>query len=157
VDSNKVTIRWRKGSHELEAFGRVIPCLCDVRNEINGRRHDYQVVYSIPDDKPYQPRVFPVGVWQVAPPKEKTDPYMAPWFIPTNAMQKLPVWELKDKKYFKPTEQIIRDWGYGLHYSTSGTTLGCIKIINLEDLEWLVQEIHIAFLEKKDIFLEVYV
>jgi hypothetical protein len=152
-----IKLRWRKGSHELEAFGRVLPCLCDVRNEINGRRQADQVAYSMPDKKPYQPRVFPVGLWQVSTPTEKDDPYLAPWFIPTNACQKLPVWDLKNGKYYKPTEEKINDWGYGLHYSTSTTTLGCIKIINLKDLEWLVSEIQIAIINKKDVFLEVYI
>jgi len=134
-------IHWKKGSNELFAFGRVLACSCDVRNEVNGRRHADQIVYSIPDKKPYQPRQFPKGTWRIFAPVERTDPYLAPWFIPCDAFQDLPVWELKDGKYHHATEEKTRDRGYGLHFSTSGTTLGCIKINSKDDLVWLVGKI----------------
>jgi hypothetical protein len=36
---------------------------------------------------------------------------------------------------------MTRDMGYGLHYSTSNTTQGCIKIMKKGDLLWLVEKI----------------
>jgi hypothetical protein len=148
-------IHWHKGSQELYAFGRVLPCSCDVRNETNGRRHADQIVYSMPDNQPYQPRQFPRGRWKVGMPVERTDPYLAPWFIPTDAWQELPIWALKDGKYAYPTAETVQDVGYGLHYSTSSTTLGCIKIKNLEDLQWLVKQINHTLRLGKEIYMEV--
>ena len=43
----------------------------------------------------------------------------------------------------------VRDEGYGLHYSTSRTTQGCIRISKQEDLLFLVKKINEA-LDKKD-------
>jgi hypothetical protein len=152
---NKHVIHWKKGSSELFAFGRVLPCSCDVRNEVNGRRHADQVRYSIPDKKPYQPRQFPKGTWKIQAPVERTDPDLAPWFIPTDAWQDLPIWELKDGKYFRATDKKTRDRGYGLHYSVSSTTLGCIKIQNRDDLIWLVDKISEMLAGNDEIYLEV--
>jgi hypothetical protein len=86
--------------------------------------------------------MFPVGKWPIGKPLPRTAPYTAPFFIPTDAFQMLPVWEIKDGKYVKATDKLIRDSGYGLHFSTSNTTLGCIKIINRDDLLMLVDDIN---------------
>jgi hypothetical protein len=139
-------MHWKKGGNELFAFGRVIECSCDVRNEVNGRRHAHEVVYSIPDKKPCQPRQFPKGIWIIRKPLERTSKHLAPYFIPCDAYRDLPVWALKDGKYDHPTADTVRDWGYGLHFSTSSTTLGCIKIHSEANLLWLVDQIfeHIA-------------
>ena len=140
-----LTIHWRQGSDKLDIWHnnseRSINCSCLVRNEVNGWRQNNQVVYSLPDELPYQPRIFPVGRWEIGEPLECKDPYKAPYFIPTNAFQMLPVWEIKDGHYVKATDKMTRDDGYGLHCSTSNTTLGCIKIINLDDLLQLIDEI----------------
>jgi hypothetical protein len=45
--------------------------------------------------------------------------------------------------------------GYGLHCSTSRTTLGCIKIIEKEDLLWLVDQISERLNEGKIVEMEV--
>ena len=42
------------------------------------------------------------------------------------------------------------DHGYGLHYSTSRTTLGCIKIHDIMDLYSLVETIR-SVLDKKEV------
>lgn len=141
-----LTLKWKQGTAILTVWHndteRSIPCSCIVRNDVNGWRLDNQVVTSIPDSEPYQPRVFPVGQWEIFEPIEKRDKYTAPYFIPTDAFQMLPVWEVKNGRYVRETKKLIRDEGYGLHFSESNTTLGCIKITNLEDLLWLVDEIN---------------
>lgn len=116
---------------------------CDVRNELNGRRplHDpSQVVYGIthnPYKTPVMPREFPQGRWQVFPPVARTDEYLAPFYIPTSAEQWLEVWELdEDGGYDHPTGEMVLDFGYGAHCSTSPTTVGCIKIYREVDLLW---------------------
>jgi hypothetical protein len=149
-------MHWRKGSHELYAFGRVIPCSCDVRNEVNGRRHDDQVARSIPDNQPYQPRTFPKGLWEVSKPLARENKALAPYFIPTDAWQELPVWELKNGRYYRATAEKVIDRAYGLHHSQFDTTLGCIKITNRDDLLWLVDRINDHLAIGRKVFLEVH-
>lgn len=123
----------------LQAFGNTLEISCIVRNEINGWRKKDQIVYSIPDHKPIQPRQFPKGRWAVGKPDTREDPYLAPYFIPTSAWQYLPIWELDgNKQYVKATNRNCKDIGYGLHYSVSSSTQGCIKINTYTDLLWLV-------------------
>ena len=141
-----LTLHWKQGSEKLDIWHadkeRSIDCSCLVRNEINGWRRVEQVVYSIPDEFPCQPRIFPAGKWTIYKPIEKRDDYTAPYFIPTDACQTLPVWKVKEGRYVHETCKMITDKGYGLHHSTSNTTLGCIKITNLDDLVALVDEIN---------------
>ena len=126
----------------LKAFENTLDISCIVRNEINGWRKKNEVVYSIPDNKPIQPRQFPKGAWTVGEPKSRSNPYLAPVFISTNAWQYLPVWKLDSNKcYLKATKEIIKDEGYGLHFSTSTSTQGCIRIGTVTNLLWLVKEI----------------
>lgn len=150
-------MKWMQGSKELRAFGRSINCICDVRNEINSRRHPDQIVYSIPDHEPYQPRIFPEGVWDVERPRKSENEAIKPIFIPTNAYRVLPVWELRKGKYFKPTSAKIIDKGYGLHVSTWRTSLGCIVIDNLDDLYWIVDKINEAMDKGEAVQLKVYI
>lgn len=118
---------------------RSIACSCHVRNELNGLRGGQDVAHSMPDGKPYMPRQFPSGRWKLGKPVKKTDPYMAPWFIPTDAFQYLPTWELDEHGFYvKPTAETVKDIGYGIHLSTSSTTLGCLKLVSMSDLNWLV-------------------
>lgn len=125
---------------KLEAFESIIDISCVVRNEVNGWRKKNEVVYSIPDNKPVQPRPFPKGTWAVGRPDARAgDPYLAPYFIPTSAWQNLPIWKLDGKKcYVEATANMTKDKGYGLHFSTSGSTHGCIRISKKQDLLWLV-------------------
>ena len=123
---------------------------CNVRNELNGQRklHDpTQVIYAMTHD-PYHksavmPRFFPVGLWNVYRPRERDDTYLAPFYIPTDAEQYLPVWELDDEGGYKCIGHgMVLDIGYGIHFSTSHTTVGCIRIHDEQDLLWLVDTIN---------------
>lgn len=126
----------------LTAFDNALEISCIVRNEINGWRKLDQIVRSIPDNRPIQPRTFPKGLWTLGKPEPKSDPYMAPYFIPTDAWQYMPIWELDgDGHYKKATTKMTKDRGYGLHYSESGSTQGCIKIVTVTDLIWLVNTV----------------
>lgn len=137
-------ILWKQGSEELAYNDKVIPCSCNVRNELNGLRQPDQVIRTMPNGHPYMPRIFPKGEWLVYMPEARTQLDRAPFFIPTNAFQRLPIWELEDGKYKAPAPRLDRDSGYGLHYSVYATTLGCIKIKNLQDLMDLVDAIKAA-------------
>lgn len=138
-------------TNTLNAFGKDIDISCIVRNELNGWRKSNEIIFSVPDHKPVQPRPFPKGIWNVGKPVAREDPYLAPYYIPTDAWQQLPIWELTaDRKYGHVTTDYVRDTAYGLHTSTSTSTQGCIKINNMHDLLWLVQYIGI-YRDKGDI------
>lgn len=125
---------------------------CVVRNEINGWRRLHapkEVVRAMTHDPynkpPVMPRTFPKGHWTIYAPRKRTDEYLAPYFIPTNAEQYLDVWDLDENGgYDKATGNKVLDIGYGLHFSTSNTTVGCIKIHNRDNLLWLVKQIDAA-------------
>jgi hypothetical protein len=54
--------------------------------------------------------------------------------IRTDAWQRVNVWELDgDGDYLRETERMVKDFCYWLHYSESGTTLGCIRLASPED------------------------
>lgn len=126
----------------LHVLSTSISIACIVRNELNGWRKLDQIVYSIPDNKPIQPRQFPKGIWAVGRPDPREDSYLAPFFIPTSAWQYLPIWELDEHHYYKKaTSKLTKDKGYGLHFSTSTSTQGCIKILDKDDLLWLVTKL----------------
>ena len=141
-----LTLHWKQGSKKLDIWHadkeRSIDCSCLVRNELNGWRRPKQIVYSIPDKFPCQPRIFPAGKWTIYKPVKRRAKYTAPFFIPTNAAQDLPIWKIKGGRYVHETDKRVLDEGYGLHFSSSNTTLGCIKIINLDDLTELVDDIN---------------
>lgn len=104
---------------------------CKVRNELNGLRQPHEVVHSERKDGsegvPYYPRPFPYGSWKVYRPVARSSPYLAPRFTPTDANQLVESWSVKDSVYDKPSGTYVADWGYGLHCSTSSTTLGCVR------------------------------
>lgn len=147
-----MVIKFNKNAQLLEYNGKVIRAWCNVRTLANGLRKKDEVVYSIPSKHPYDPAEFPVGTWQVFAPVARNTLYLAPYFIPTSARQRLAVWEIKDGEYFRPTAVDTLDDGYGLHYSTSPTTLGCIRIAEKKDLLDLVKAIQD---EKAQCFIEV--
>ena len=123
---------------------------CDVRNELNKRRHLHdpsQVVRAMCEDPynkpPVMPRTFPEGRWRVYTPRSRANPYLAPFYIPTDAEQYLDVWALDENGgYDHPTSNRVLDIGYGLHFSTSSTTVGCIRVHSESDLLWLVHAIN---------------
>ena len=148
-------MKWNRTQKYLEAYGRKIPCSCDVRNFDNKRRKPDQVVYSIPKQKPYQPDIFPIGNWRVYKPEARDDPYKAPFFIPTNAYQLVQVWDVHNGRYVMATNETTIDHGYGLHHSTSPTTVGCIKIEKKDDLFFLVKQINADLDRGEVVTLEV--
>jgi hypothetical protein len=148
------------------AFEREFECEASskVRNELNGERklHDRrEVVHAITrnryDSFPVMPRPFPQGEWEVFWPEERPNvKYLEPFYIPTDAIQELEVWSLDDKLgYNHPTGTFVDDLGYGLHYSPSETTLGCIRIHTEEDLRELVDMIRWSIKEDEQVFLNV--
>ena len=148
-------LKWQKGTPNLYGFDVAIPVSCVVRNELNGWRKYDQVVYTIPGGRPYMPRDFPEGRYIVGRPFERKDPYRAPYFIPTNAVREVPVWKVLAGKYLEPTGEYEIDRDYGLHYSSSGTTLGCIKIETLDDAVFLGEQIMHVLDEGHEVALEV--
>ena len=144
---------------------------CVVRTD-KGQGRDHraladpdEVVYAMDGDrynpKPYMPRQFPRGVWNVKRPYEvdREDPeykYKGPWFIPTDASVMVQVWDVdEDGGYKAPTGTWVRDWGYGLHFSESRTTLGCINILRLQQLMQMKVLIDNAIDRNEGVLLEV--
>jgi hypothetical protein len=118
-------------------------CTCIIRNELNRRRQITEApVYTENKDGskgvPYMPRMFPFGVWNIVAVLPKTDPYEAPLFISTDAFQRVDEWTEGQGHYGEKTGTQVEDYGYGLHNSTSLTTLGCGRITKNSDLMALV-------------------
>lgn len=151
-----LTLRWVRGSMALEVGDEtILDCSCRVRNFENGNRRSWEVVHTMPNGKPYQPIQFPVGHWKVGKPLPRSQPDRAPFFIPTNAEAEVTVWEVQNGGYVKPTVEKDIDRSYGLHYSIFNTTLGCIKIIALDDLRWLVSRISEELAKGEEVWLDV--
>ena len=155
-----IAVTWNRKDSFLTAWGRVIPCSCDVRNLENGRRLRDQVVYTIPHHKPYSPDIFPEGLWQIGKPRVRTDCYRAPFFIPTNAARMTRVWEVKGGLYIRATDEWTLDEDFGFHASASPTSLGCGligevgDIYEAEPVRWMVERINREF-GKELLYLEV--
>lgn len=151
-------IYYNKKNDYLDALGRKIPCSNLVRNEVNGLRKPNQIVKSITKDGgvgvPYMPRDFPCGDWRVLSVTPTSDPYMAPFFIGTDAWQFCDEWEIKDSKYNRIIGR-VPDYGYGLHFSNSPTTLGCIRIIDRNDLADLVEAIKLSWTAEESVEIHV--
>jgi len=149
-------------SHRLLiAGGKKIPATCSVRNELNGRRpakgsRDVcrTILKNGNEGPPTMPRPFPLGTWKVTgfiqheslgtdgKPKE---PYLYPWFIATDANEELDEWALDENGFYSgKTGEKVESWAYGLHFSSSSTTLGCIRIGSEADLRWLRDNVSIG-------------
>ena len=134
-----MVITWKRDKVILTYADVSIRVICKVRNELNGLRSlTENVVYTSNEDgtqgMPYMPRLFPKGVWELVSIIDKTDPYEAPEFISTNAHQSVMTWTSVDGHYGRAiTDSCAEDYGYGLHNSTSDTTLGCGHIVNNTD------------------------
>lgn len=155
-----MNIKWYRDSGTMAFDGHVIQVTCIIRNEINGRRSVTEPpVYTEPDDGsspvPYMPRLFPRGSWKIVAVLPKTDPYMAPEFISTNAWQLVDELTEVDGHYGPKTGGKVRDSGYGFHNSMSATTLGCGKIVRNDDRELLVSCIKAAWENHEDCMVEV--
>ena len=161
-------LSWSRNNATMSAFGKLIPVANDVRNELNKRRKlglKYEVVMTEPSTGekpvPYMPRQFPAGTWEitgVTPHNDPKDKYLNPYFIATTARQLVEEWELDDAGgYSKASGRFAMDWGYGIHWPDpkfTTTTLGCIRIINRDDLLFLVSRIQECMkLKQKIIFV----
>jgi hypothetical protein len=137
-------ITWKKSDGFLVAGDRHIDCWSKVRNEINGLRPKPgkpDIYKSIPSNLPSMPRDFPVGRWKINKiiPHDASDFYLYPFFIATNAHQMLDRWDVDANGFYtKPSGDKIDDWAYGLHFSSSDWTQGCIRIKDIGDLYFLV-------------------
>jgi hypothetical protein len=134
-----------------------------VRNERNGNRplHEPGQVITAMTQNPYvkfpvMPRPFPVGTWSVGMPRERSSKYLRPFFIPTDAERELPVWALDDAGgYDHVTKETVLDLGYGLHFSESSTTVGCIRVHSEGDLLLLANLIRSSLNRNKPVTLTV--
>jgi hypothetical protein len=126
-----------------------LPAGCRVRTVRDRTRLANEVVYSIPDGKPYDPRPFPKGIWRITGVSWQQEARFdlatyGPVKILTDAWQMVRVWELdRHGDYLRETDELVRDEGYWLHYSDSRTTLGCIRLdapLDASDLAKLIEE-----------------
>ena len=158
-----IQIRYKKDTNTFTAFNKIIEVTNVVRNEL-GRGKDFrapnEVVYTenLNGSKgvPYYPRTFPAGNWiiQNIVPHKEDEPYLFPFFIATSAHQVVETRELIDGKYGE-VDGLIEDYGYGIHHSSSRTTLGCIKVVNEADLRWLVDQIRKSWIDNQVVRMEV--
>ena len=155
----KITADLTKG--ELQVNGAFFPVSCNVRTLRDGTRKSYEVIRSIPDNLPYDPRPIPKGMWDITgiewQKKHGFDPHTyGPVKIRTNAWRTVNVWELDgDGDYLRETPRQVRDEGYLLHYSTSGTTLGCIRLASPGDAEIIANVIQQVLERGEPVQLEV--
>ncbi|MDR1902416.1 MAG: L,D-transpeptidase family protein [Treponema sp.] len=144
---------------ELLVQGAVFPISCNVRTLRDGTRLGKDVVKTIPDGLPYDPRPFPKGTWRVTgiewQKDKKFDPNtFGPVKIRTDAWQMVWVWELDGQgRYLRQTARQVRDSGYLLHYAVSGTTWGCIRLNSPEDAT-AVANIISGVLSREEVLLE---
>lgn len=144
----KLTFNGRVMKWETFAGYGEWPADCNVRNELDDSRKlgdRTQVVYAMTGNRydkiPYMPRRFPEGIFNIVSVIEKPpeDTYKWPFFISTDAWQVVTAWSLEGGGgYLRPTNKKVIDYGYGIHFSSSKTTLGCIRIINEIDLRFCV-------------------
>lgn len=140
----------------LEMGGIEYQCTCIVRNELNGWRKEHEIVAFVPPGErgayPYMPRPFPLGLWNVTRVVKTDNPEYAPYFIRTDAVQELDLWETKinrdtgRKEYLKPSGVKAVGDGYGFHHAMffdgeqwrdSNTTLGCGNIKNINEARYI--------------------
>ena len=135
---------------------------CDVRNEINGRRTKNQVIKTFPSSggerSPYYPRKFPTGTWKIKNPVWTTDVDFAPVKIPTDAFQRVLLWDTDRNGYKERSGEHQTDSFYHLHFAKNSiTTLGCIRLNSERDAIVIAIEIEKAISKGQDCWLEVFV
>ena len=143
-------IQFNKAEKRMSYNGTSISAWNRVRRLAEGTRAKDKrtdVVKTSPlsgEPTPYDPHYFPNGTWNItainAHPAEDT--YLHPFFISTDAWQTVNTWTLDpDGTYGQETSQTQEDSAYGIHFSSSNTTLGCIRIEFESDLLALVHAI----------------
>ena len=143
--------------------GTTIWAYSHVRNLENGLRSNSEVVLTDPETEglgrePYSPQTFPIGNWKITGcvSHPESEPYLFPFFLSTNANQFVNIWETNsDGKYTVQTNNLCLDSGYGIHFSSSSTTLGCIRINDKKDLLKLVEIYNECSAKKEEISFEV--
>jgi hypothetical protein len=124
---------------QLAVNGALFPIGNKIRTLRDGTRKAYEVIRTVPDNLPYEPQPFPKGLWRITGLDWQEDKGFdfrtyGPVKIRTDAWQWVSVWELDGEgDYLRETAQLVKDTCYWLHYSTSNTTLGCIRLASPED------------------------
>jgi len=138
-------LRWKQGDAVLYAFERELLVSNKVYEPVTQTPAEHVVRTTNEDGSdgvPYKPKAFPVGVWSVYTPLARTSMYTAPYFIPTNACQLVEEWTLDEHGLYQyPAGRTVMDYGYGLHHSAIEYTFGCLRIVNVPDLLWLVERL----------------
>ena len=143
--------------------GAVFQITCNVRSLSNKqrRRKSDDVARSIPDYLPYDPRPFLKGLWEITAVEWQDKVGFDAWTygpvkIRTNAWCWVNVWELdKDGDYLRETERRVKDGAYHLHYSSSSTTLGCIRLASPKDARAIAGIVQGALKQGEPVELEV--
>jgi hypothetical protein len=141
--------------------GTVFSISNKIRTLKDGTRAIHEVVLSLPGKMPYDPQPFPKGLWNITGiewQKEKgfDSTTYGPVKIRTDAWRWVNIWQLdEDGDYFKETGQSVKDHGYLLHYSQSGTTLGCIRLASPKDAETIAGIIQRILDKDEEVTLEV--
>jgi len=158
-------ITWLRDEGKLFFNDHNVDCVCHVRTELNGERLlSSQPVCTENEDGtpgvPYMPRPFPLGKWKVLAVIPETNPYLAPEFISTDAHQLVDEWMTRigrdgNVMYNQKSGVLVDDFGYGLHNSTSQTTLGCGRIASSLDRSALTLAIKKALAAGEAVTLEV--
>ncbi len=117
----KITADLSKG--RLIVGSTELKITCKVRTLKEGTRKNHEVIRSIPDGLPYDPKPFPKGIWNITSVEwneVKTVDGKEVWKfnsweygpvkIRTDASQMVNVWELNaDGDYFVETEETVKD------------------------------------------------
>lgn len=136
-----IVLTWKKTDNFLTAFGKQILCACHVRNELNKERKPNEVIYTMPDHKPYYPRQFPNGTWTISEIVPSQDRLTTPFVIRTDAQQLVDTWETSNGMYTKKTGLQVMDKFYQLHMLNANETWGCIGIRKYDQFLWLLDAI----------------
>ncbi len=133
------------------------PASCKVRQELNGQRAKSEVQYTVTKHpKPYYPRQFPSGIFNITEIMYTPDPEYAPVKIKTDATREVFTWDLdREGNYWKPTGETQIDTAYWLHYTDSSTTLGCIRIGSAKDAMSLAHILEVSLERGDSVRLEV--
>lgn len=152
-------LRFSHSNNHLYVGNKKYRATCVVRNDLNGWRKSSEIVKTYPengDRKPYYPRVFPTGVWEVTAPIWTTDPEYAPVKIPTLAHQNVLIWSEENGEYSEMTGEIQEDRFYHLHFCEgSSSTLGCIRLDSADDAIEIAKEIESQLSNNEKIYIEV--
>ena len=153
-------VTWQRDSGIASYDDVKLQIISNVRNELNGyRKLTENVVYTENEDGSqgvaYMPRRFPLGKFKIVAVLPKTNPYEAPEFISTDACQEVEEWTVVDGHYGEATGNMVMDYGYGLHNSTSNTTLGCGHIIQVADRAALTAVLIPLLNSNEECYLEV--